>query len=168
MKINLSRLLDKIVYKVDISDIIDIERIEIGKRTLEVVEPIKVEGQVYKTDDGNVVHVNITCVYKENCDRCLKEFTDKIETVLSGRLIEKSRKKTKQDDEILIYHEGENVYLEEPVMSTIILSLPMKSLCKDGCKGLCQTCGIDQNKEECDCEDNNGDPRLAKLKELFD
>ncbi|MTI47703.1 YceD family protein [Sporosalibacterium faouarense] len=168
MRINLSRLLDKIVYKIDISEKMDINKLEIGKRTLELVEPIDIKGQVFKTDDGNFIHVDITCEYKENCDRCLKSFTNKIETVLSGRLIEKSNKKFNDDDEILIHYQGDNLFLEEPVISTIILSLPMKSLCKDGCEGLCPVCGIDRNKEECDCEDNNIDPRLAKLKELFD
>ncbi len=167
MNVNLSRLLDKNVYKIDVSETMDIDKLKIGKRSLNLIKPIIIKGEIFKTDNGNFLNVDITWEYKENCDRCLKEFSNKIETVLSGRLIEKTEKQNDEDDEVLIYYQGDDVSLEEPVISAMLLSLPMKSICKEGCKGLCPVCGINRNDEKCNCEDNNIDPRLAKLKELF-
>ncbi len=169
MKLDLSRLFDKIVYKIEISETLDFEKLEIANKTLNLIKPVKIEGEIHKTGESYILNTSIYCEYNEYCDRCLKEFPNKIEAVLSGRLIEMSKKKETQDDvENLIYYEGDDVYLEELVISTILLSLPMKSLCDEGCKGLCPVCGTDLNKEQCDCEDNDIDPRLAKLKELLD
>ncbi|MDV5106550.1 YceD family protein [Clostridium perfringens] len=35
------------------------------------------------------------------------------------------------------------------------------------CKGLCQKCGIDLNKETCQCDNEEIDLRMAKLMDLF-
>jgi len=47
------------------------------------------------------------------------------------------------------------------------LTIPMKPLCCPDCKGLCPQCGVNLNIESCTCEDEEIDPRLAKLKELL-
>ncbi len=47
-----------------------------------------------------------------------------------------------------------------------LLALPMKPLCDSSCKGLCNTCGSNLNKEACRCEKGQGDPRLAVLRSL--
>ncbi len=169
MKVDLSRLLDKNVYKIDVCNELDTKELKIGTRTLKITKPINVQGNVYKTDEGYYTKFNIICEYKENCNRCLKEFTNKVETILSGRLIEKSQDIENQDyDETLIYFEGDNVYLEEPVITSVLLALPMKELCSEKCKGLCVACGVNLNTEKCICEVDDIDPRLAKLKELLD
>lgn len=46
------------------------------------------------------------------------------------------------------------------------LALPVKPLCKDGCKGLCPVCGKNRNSEACSCAKDEGDPRLAALRGL--
>ena len=169
MKVNLLRLLDKNVYKVEVCNELDTKELKIGTRTLKITKPIIVQGNVYKADEGYYINFNIICEYRENCNRCLKEFTNKLETVLSGRLIEKSQNiENQDDDETLIYFEGDNVYLEEPVITSVLLALPMKELCSEKCKGLCPTCGVNLNTEKCSCEVDDIDPRLAKLKELLD
>jgi len=47
-----------------------------------------------------------------------------------------------------------------------VLVLPAKPLCSEECKGLCPHCGADLNKESCDCKAEEGDPRLAALRNL--
>jgi uncharacterized protein len=46
------------------------------------------------------------------------------------------------------------------------LSLPMKPLCKDECKGLFPLSGANRNAEACQCKLGWEDPRLAPLKGL--
>jgi len=50
----------------------------------------------------------------------------------------------------------------------VILSVPMKPLCKEDCKGLCPVCGANLNYEDCGHTQEKVDPRLLKLKELKD
>ena len=46
------------------------------------------------------------------------------------------------------------------------LALPVKPLCRDDCKGLCPACGSNKNTDACSCTREQGDPRLAALREL--
>lgn len=46
------------------------------------------------------------------------------------------------------------------------LALPVKPLCDTRCKGLCPQCGANRNTESCGCARDEGDPRLAKLRNL--
>ena len=57
--------------------------------------------------------------------------------------------------------------LNELVYSEVIVSLPMKHLCKDDCKGICVKCGKNLNEGRCDCPEKEIDPRLSALAELL-
>ena len=57
--------------------------------------------------------------------------------------------------------------LDELVTTDLLLSLPMKSLCREDCRGLCPQCGHNLNNGECGCRQETVDPRLAALKDLL-
>ena len=58
--------------------------------------------------------------------------------------------------------------LDDLVLSDILLELPLKYLCSDDCKGLCERCGKNLNEGECDCKGKEIDPRLAVLQKWVD
>lgn len=62
--------------------------------------------------------------------------------------------------------EDEVIDVTEVIENNIIIELPIKRLCKENCKGLCQQCGVNLNFSKCKCE-KDIDPRLAKLKDFF-
>ena len=48
----------------------------------------------------------------------------------------------------------------------------LQVICKEDCKGLCQECGANLNRETCSCsqianDEDEIDPRFAKLKDIF-
>ncbi|MBM4294554.1 MAG: DUF177 domain-containing protein, partial [Deltaproteobacteria bacterium] len=47
---------------------------------------------------------------------------------------------------------GENIDLQGIVREQIILSMPLKPLCHEDCRGLCPGCGANLNREACTCE----------------
>ncbi len=47
--------------------------------------------------------------------------------------------------------ENDYIELEEVLKEQIYLQLPVQPLCKEDCKGICATCGQDQNIEPCQC-----------------
>jgi uncharacterized protein len=51
------------------------------------------------------------------------------------------------------------------VIEQLHLAIPMKPLCREDCKGLCNQCGADLNEGSCGCGPV-GDVRLAKLAAL--
>jgi uncharacterized protein len=57
--------------------------------------------------------------------------------------------------------------LRQPLREQILLTLPMHSLCRPDCKGLCPTCGQNLNEGPCSCDTEDIDPRLAELKKLL-
>ncbi len=50
----------------------------------------------------------------------------------------------------------------------LILQIPLKMVCSDECRGLCQQCGKNLNDGPCTCSSTPIDPRLLKLKQLFE
>ena len=57
--------------------------------------------------------------------------------------------------------------MDKLVCSEILVSWPSKVLCKEDCKGLCNTCGTNLNLKTCDCEPTDLDPRMAQIQEIF-
>jgi uncharacterized protein len=64
------------------------------------------------------------------------------------------------------YYQGEGVLLEDTLREQVLLSVPLKVLCRENCLGLCPTCGKNRNAELCSCAQPIEDPRWAALKEI--
>jgi len=64
------------------------------------------------------------------------------------------------------YYEGEGLLLEDTLREQVLLALPLKTVCREDCKGLCPICGKNLNEVQCSCEDRLEDPRWAALKEI--
>ena len=67
-----------------------------------------------------------------------------------------------RDTEIGFYS-GDFIEANDIAREQILLSLPMKPICREDCKGLCPHCGKNRNLKDCNCESVLVDPRLAKL-----
>ncbi len=69
-----------------------------------------------------------------------------------------------EDLEVGFYQE-DGLFLADVVAEQIHLSLPMKVVCREECRGLCPGCGANLNRERCRCGPRAVDPRLAPLAE---
>jgi len=56
--------------------------------------------------------------------------------------------------------------LEDVLREQVLLSLPVRTLCKPDCKGLCPRCGQNRNSQPCSCDEGQPDPRWEALAEL--
>jgi len=45
----------------------------------------------------------------------------------------------------------------------VLLSLPVRTLCKPDCMGLCPRCGANRNSQPCQCDVGPSDPRWEAL-----
>jgi uncharacterized protein len=53
------------------------------------------------------------------------------------------------------------------IRDQILTTESIKKICNDNCKGICQFCGINQNKKSCNCDSKQTtDNRWENLKEL--
>lgn len=64
------------------------------------------------------------------------------------------------------YYQGEGLLLEDVLREQVLLATPVKTVCRDECKGLCPSCGRNLNQEQCDCEQHPSDPRWEALGDI--
>src|SRR5208337_2932579 len=61
------------------------------------------------------------------------------------------------------YYQKDSLLLEDVLREQVLLSLPVRTLCKPDCKGLCPRCGENRNSLACTCEEGPSDPRWEAL-----
>lgn len=61
---------------------------------------------------------------------------------------------------------GRDIDLSDAVSEQVLLALPFRPLCREGCKGLCPRCGANLNQGVCECTEQPVDSRFAVLKNL--
>jgi uncharacterized protein len=61
------------------------------------------------------------------------------------------------------YYQGDSLALEDVLREQVLLSLPVRTLCKPDCKGLCPRCGANRNHQPCSCDTGPIDARWEAL-----
>jgi len=61
------------------------------------------------------------------------------------------------------YYLEDSLVLEDVLREQVLLSLPVRTLCKPDCKGLCPRCGVNRNSQVCSCEVGPSDSRWEAL-----
>jgi len=61
------------------------------------------------------------------------------------------------------YYQKDSLALEDVLREQVLLSLPVRTLCKPDCKGLCPRCGANRNSQPCSCDVGPSDPRWEAL-----
>ncbi|HOW23561.1 MAG TPA: DUF177 domain-containing protein [Sedimentibacter sp.] len=125
---------------------------------------VLITGEIYKIKDSLTFSGKLEYVITVECARCLKEFDKKIETKFLADLVEEEDMES--DNLQMVITDG-TIKMDEAIKQLIYLSMPMKSLCRDDCKGICPNCGVNLNEETCQCENSITDPRFDKLKDLL-
>ena len=100
------------------------------------------------------------------CDRCLCDVSVPLDLEFDCDLYEPGSS-FDFNDEDQPYVKGLELDTDEFISNELMMSLPMKVLCKDDCKGLCPVCGNDLNKCDCGCDSFVPDPRMAAFQDIF-
>lgn len=128
-----------------------------------VIGNVSVKGRVENRTGIVSINAQASFVLDTVCDRCAasvkREMCIPVAHLLIAQLHDENN-----DDFILV--EDMHFNLDELVREDILLALPVKVLCRDDCKGLCQYCGKNLNEGECLCK-KPVDPRLQALAQLL-
>ncbi|MGI6269485.1 MAG: YceD family protein [Candidatus Howiella sp.] len=127
-------------------------------------KPVAVQGGVFARAEVVTVSLSVTAVYDGRCDRCGRDM-EKIYPVQIERVVVTASHSEGNDDFLVL--PDMQLDLEELVFSELVLTLPMKHLCREDCLGICPTCGANLNDGACGCKRDTVDPRLAALQELL-
>ena len=131
---------------------------------------VKVAGTLRKVSNQYFLRSDISGTFHGECDRCLAEVRREISTPMNiYYYVGVTDSEAGGDDAEMrtLEAEQDTIVLDDEVRQAIALEVPLKTLCRDECSGLCQSCGADLNKEECNCTREEIDPRWAKLADAF-
>lgn len=132
--------------------------------------PLKVWGDITNTAGYMRMKVSLLAEYSAECARCLSSvngsFTLDLEKTVAPRSVLASVPEEKIDDYAVI--DDGFLDIDDLLIQQIEVEFPTKILCKEDCKGLCQRCGINLNRNTCDCGKGEIDPRLAPLAKLLE
>jgi uncharacterized protein len=127
---------------------------------------------------GDMVEVEgvIRASVRLNCGRCLAEFVSPLETAFALTFTrqrpamdapaDSDNREIGSEEAGLIFFQGEEIDLTEGIQEQVILSLPLRPLCREACKGLCTRCGADLNAGVCSCLQESADGPFSALGQL--
>jgi uncharacterized protein len=106
--------------------------------------------------DGILAEFEIKTIFKLLCYRCASRFLKTFNIKFTQKYTFAENQRTRiiskeQDEDFLIKKDGE-IDLWPAIRQEIILTIPMKILCRDKCKGLCPKCGQNLNIKICKCK----------------
>lgn len=165
MKIVIADIPDEGLH-IDIEEKVDLEGVSL-------MSPVTADLELNKTGKEIVVSGEVTTEVELQCSRCLKIFKRdlKLPVEVVYHPLEEigvERHGLRDDELDMGFYKGEELDLKDLLREQLLLNIQMKPLCSEECKGLCPRCGTDLNMGQCDCEEEEVDPRLEVLRNFFE
>ena len=162
---------------------VQVSHLQDGHHTLELSEPVdtydlekiarfigKINAviELDKRSSDYYASVRMDANAEFECNRCLESFEKSLQEKI--RLVFTSDEKLLGSDDDDIRQIASNQFeldFTDDIRDALSLSIPSKLLCTEECKGLCSRCGKNLNEGDCDCENDEIDPRWEALSKLF-
>ena len=136
--------------------------------TVEVIDCPKVLLTFSAVEKGKIRITGVGEIHlRMNCSRCLEPVEQTVSFEIDRVVYAPDRldEETKEEQSFI---ENYSLNVEDLINDEILLSMPMKVLCKEDCKGICMVCGKNLNLGECGCDRFVPDPRMAAIKDIFE
>ena len=138
---------------------------------LELKEPFSgnylAEIKLTKLHNRIVLDINLKTTASLECDRCGINYNSNLRnTFQMVYLFGDLPVKNDSDNVIYLPSNADKIKLNKELRDYALLSIPMKKLCKEDCKGLCYACGKNLNYGSCGCEARQVDIKWNPLIEI--
>lgn len=151
---------------------------DIDEDNVQLDEDIKVIGPIHghvrmrRTNQGLLVDGWVDVTVELTCNRCLEQFEQRLRVpfteqfyptvdVVSGVALPPF-----DEDEVFPIDDHHHVDLTEAIRQHVLLELPMSTICREDCAGLCPQCGHNLNLGPCECQPE-ADARFSVLQQLL-
>jgi len=132
-----------------------------------VARAFKARMLIIPQDDGYLVSGEFSGSILLPCGRCVEEFELPVEGDFDSFEQPGAVGESLEDESRLRVNAGQPEFDAAGFLwEQFLLALPESPVCSEDCKGLCPTCGINRNQGVCTCAREEGDPRLAVLRNL--
>ncbi|MBM3808837.1 MAG: DUF177 domain-containing protein [Acidimicrobiia bacterium] len=148
-----------------------------GDEEYRVTAPVDLRMVIHKDHDRFRLVGTVKTALELACSRCLEPFVLPVDREFDLRYLPHGaaepeedadeEAEVEEDDVAMTFYHDEQIDLSELLREQFYLTLPMKPLCSDGCRGICPQCGTNRNTAPCDCHPQWEDPRMAGLKTLL-
>lgn len=141
--------------------------LELPEDDLAIDSDVHLDLELDRTASILIARGEVTAESIMTCSRCLESFRSRMSPrfeVVIRMGNEKHQLEDEEDTPVDFMEDG--VSFAASVRESLILAVPLKPLCDDGCRGFCQRCGVNLNLSSCDCPQEPADPRWDGLKIL--
>ena len=121
------------------------------------VAGVEIEGHVERAGEGYLLEGRVKGAARLRCVRCLSEFdfpfAERLELHLlpSSVLPQEEEKRLEMGDPEVRFYDEPKLDLGEVATEQFALTVPMKPLCAETCRGICSRCGANLNLGPCSC-----------------
>ena len=142
------------------------------REAFQVVAPVALSFDILKDKEQFHLTGTVRTTLELPCSRCLEPFTSPVDASFDLRYqphalnTGNDEREIEEDDLSTAFYENDEIDLGQLMREQFYLSVPMKPLCQDDCRGLCPVCGTNLNRGTCACKQDWEDPRLAVLRNL--
>jgi uncharacterized protein len=134
--------------------------------------PLTFQATIYRAGGKYVLDGRLQGGLRLFCDRCLETYRFEMRSTFRRFLAMPASQKTEEEielsdeDMMTDFITGEEVDVAEIIREQVFLSLPMKSVCRPTCAGLCPKCGANLNMGPCGCQQETVPSGFDKLKHI--
>ena len=115
----------------------------------------------------------IDCTLRSLCDRCGEFFEENLQsdfvyliTVRPEGTVAGAEQECSEEDVLTLYLVEPIIEVDQILTEQALLTVPLKKVCSEDCKGICPGCGMFLNRESCRCSNDRNDSPFAVLKKL--
>ena len=142
------KLIEKVLMKVRVRDI-RVEGLEVAEELaaedlgyemiydFSFIAPLKIKARLERVNQTVLADIGVYSRFSSLCSRCLEPIENNWEKHFNF--------------DYAIDPTVEFIEINDDIRQELFLNLPTKLLCQEHCKGLCLACGINLNKEQCNC-----------------
>ncbi len=140
---------------------------------LKIIGPVTGHVRMRRVNQGLLVDGWVDLRLDFTCTRCLKQFEQPMHITFEERfyptvdVVTGTPLPPAEEDDVFSIDEHHQIDLTEAIRQTVLLAIPMVTLCQEDCAGLCAQCGHDLNLGPCNCVPEVEDTRLSVLKTLL-
>lgn len=157
----------------EISVKFDPAEIDLGESDRHLASSAVLTGVASLSDSVVRIEGKIVCTIVLNCTRCLAPISQDLEIEFVDVFVAPTEEAESTESGLAIEDldksvaENGRIDLVELVREQILLNLKEQIYCMENCMGLCEKCGSNKNLINCNCNENELDPRWSALKDLI-
>jgi uncharacterized protein len=148
--------------------------VDFSAENLKQVAPLAWNATAERVGEEVRIAGSLQTTLETSCSRCLEPARCDVSKQFDLFFRQRDEFMFDEDDEIELtekdtrtaFFSGTQLAIGDILREQVLLALPMKTLCRLDCKGLCPTCGTNLNVKSCTCPKEQFNPNMDALLEI--